>query len=78
MLSKCRQLLLCLSNIAENRCVSVAEVSINWALAQRGVTSALMGAVTAEKAKQNTKSADWELSADELATIEAEYKRIMR
>jgi len=76
MLSKCRELLACLGKIADNRGTSVAEVSINWALAQNGVTCALMGAVNPAKAAQNTKAADWELTADELSSIEAEYKRI--
>ena len=75
-LSKCRELLVCLKKIADSRGVSVAEVSINWSLAQKGVTTALMGAVTPAKAAQNAKAADWELTAAELAGIEAEYRRI--
>ena len=77
MLSKCRELLGYLGKIADNRGVSVAEVSINWVLAQKGVTTALIGAVTPAKAAQNAKAADWELNDEELAGIEAEYKRIM-
>ena len=77
MLSKCRELLTYLGKIADARGVSVAEVSINWALAQEGVTTALFGSQKPEKVAQNAKAADWELTADELAGIEAEYKRIM-
>ena len=77
MLSKCRELLAYLGRIAENHNASIAEASINWVLAQKGVTSSLIGAGTPQKAVQNTKAADWELSAEELAGVEAEYKRIM-
>ena len=77
MLSKCRELLKCLGKIADSHGVSVAEVSISWALAQKGVTSALIGSETTEKAMQNAKAADLELASDELASIDAEYKRIM-
>ena len=77
MLSKCRELLKYLGRIADERGVSVAEVSINWVLAQKGVTSSLIGAMSSAKAVQNTKAADWELSGEELAGIESEYKRIM-
>jgi len=77
MLSKCRELLGFLGKIADNRGVSVAEVSINWVLAQKGVTSALIGAGTAKKAEQNAKASLWELTAEEIASIEAEYARIM-
>ena len=77
MLSKCRELLTYLGKVADARGVSIAEVSINWALAQEGVTTTLIGSETPEKALQNAKAADWELSKDELNGIEAEYKRIM-
>jgi len=77
MLSKCRELLTHLGKIADARGVSVAEVSIGWALAQEGVTTALVGSQKPEKIAQNAKAADLELTAEELAGIEAEYKRIM-
>jgi len=77
MLSKCRELLVCLGKIADNRGVSIAELSINWVLAQKGVTSALIGASTAKKAEQNAKASLWELTAEEIAFIETEYTRIM-
>jgi len=77
MLSKCKELLAYLKNIAGAHNASVAEVSINWVLAQKGVTSALIGAVDPIKAEINTHAASWELSQAELDGIEAEYKRIM-
>ena len=77
MLSKCRELLKYLSKIADKHGVSVAEVSINWVLAQKGVTSALVGAASPEMAIQNAKAADLDLTQEEIAGIDAEYKRIM-
>ena len=77
MLSKCRELLAYLGKIADNHSVSVAEVSIAWTLAQNGSTSALVGSAKPESAIKNAKAADLELTTDELAGIEAEYKRIM-
>jgi len=77
VLSRCRELLGCLQKVADDRGVSVAEVSINWVLAQNGSTSALIGSGTPEKAMQNLKAADWQLTGAELAGIEAEYQRIM-
>lgn len=78
MWSNCQKMLAVLRGIAENRNASIAEVSINWVLAQPGVTSALMGSTTPEIAIQNAKSADWSLSDDELALINSSYETIMK
>jgi aryl-alcohol dehydrogenase-like predicted oxidoreductase len=75
--TKCNKVLDVLRGIAKARGVSVAEVSINWVLAQKGVTCALMGSTTPEMSIENAKAADWELSADELASIEKNYVEIM-
>lgn len=77
MWSKCQKLLDVLRKIAGERNVSVAEVSINWALAQPGVTCSLMGATTPAMAQENAKAADWELSLEELALINENYKKII-
>ncbi len=71
--SKCQELLEVLRGVAAERGVAVAEVSINWVLAQKGVTSALLGATTPEMAVENAKAADWELSTEELERIDAAY-----
>lgn len=77
MWSKCQKLLDVLRGIAGDRGTTVAQVSINWVLAQPGVTCSLMGATTPEMAYENASAADWELTADELAYIEKKYKEIM-
>ena len=75
--TKCNQLLDVLRVIADARGVAVGEVSINWVLAQPGVTCALMGSSRPETALANAKAADWSLTEQELATINEAYDRIM-
>jgi len=77
MLSKCRELQKYLKKTADDHNVPVSYISINWALAQKGVTCALIGSTTTAKADENAKAADFELSQDELAGINDEYIRIM-
>lgn len=77
MWSKCQKLLETLRKIAEQRDVSVAQVSINWVLAQKGVTCALLGATKPETAAENAKAADWALSDEESAAIDAAYAAAM-
>jgi len=75
--AKAQKLLAVLQEIADAHGASVAEVSINWVLAQKGATTALLGATTPEMAIENAKAADWGLSADELSKIEFAYQRII-
>ncbi|WP_066646093.1 aldo/keto reductase [Christensenella timonensis] len=77
MWSKCQQLLKTLKEIADARNVSIAQVSINWVLCQKGVTCALLGATRPQTAIENTKAADWELTKEELDVINTAYGRIM-
>jgi methylglyoxal reductase len=67
--SRCQTLLSSLKEIADAHSAAVAEVAINWSLAQRGVTCALVGASKPYQAAANAKAGDWELSAEELKTI---------
>jgi aryl-alcohol dehydrogenase-like predicted oxidoreductase len=66
---KCNKVIDVLRGIAGARGVSVAEVSINWVLAQPGVSTALIGTTKPENLEKNAKAADWELSAEELKKI---------
>lgn len=77
MWSKCQELLDVLRGIAGDKGTTVAQVSINWVLAQPGVTCSLMGATTPEMAYENASAADWELTAGELSYIEKKYKEII-
>ncbi|MCL2665206.1 MAG: aldo/keto reductase [Defluviitaleaceae bacterium] len=76
MWSKVQELLGVFKGIADMRGASVASVAINWALAQPGMTCALLGSSKPSTAEANVKAADWSMSADEVDTIEAAYKRI--
>ena len=77
MWTNCNKVLDVLREIAANRGVSVAEVSINWVLAQPGVTTALLGTTTPEMAVQNAAAANWELTQEELDLINAKYAEYM-
>lgn len=73
--AKGQKLIAVLREIADARNVTVAQVSINWVLGHEGVTCSLMGATTPAMAIENAKAADWELTKDEYATIEAAYQK---
>ncbi|MDR1929745.1 MAG: aldo/keto reductase [Treponema sp.] len=75
--AKCNKVIDTLREIAGARGVSPAEVSINWVLAQKGVTTALIGTTKPENLARNAAAADWELSADETAKINDSYQRNM-
>jgi aryl-alcohol dehydrogenase-like predicted oxidoreductase len=78
MWSKCQKLLEVLRGIASDRGTTVAQVSINWVLAQPGVTCSLMGATTPEMAYENASAAEWELTPEEIAYIDKKYEEIMK
>jgi aryl-alcohol dehydrogenase-like predicted oxidoreductase len=72
---KCNKVVDTLREIAGARGVSVAEVSINWVLAQKGVSTALIGTTKPDNLAKNAAAADWELSTAELAKIDESYKK---
>jgi len=59
-----------LREIASERNVPVAQVAINWATAQPGMTCALVGAKKPEQAISNAAAGQWELSTAELERIQ--------
>jgi aryl-alcohol dehydrogenase-like predicted oxidoreductase len=50
---------------------TVAEVALNWVLEKVGVASALIGARNEEQLEQNLAAAEWSLSREELASLDA-------
>ncbi|MDR1966335.1 MAG: aldo/keto reductase [Synergistaceae bacterium] len=70
---KCVKVIDTLREVADARGASVAEVSINWVLAQPGVTTALIGTTKPANIEKNAKAADWELTSDELKKINDAY-----
>lgn len=75
--SKCQAVIHVLQQIADNRNVPVAQVSINWVLSEPGIASALMGSTKPENAAENAKAADWTLSFEELSLIDSTYRKHM-
>ena len=76
--SKTQELLKTLREIAEAHGKPVAHVSINWVSQQPGMTSALTGSKNVDQAIMNAEAGDWDLTAEELAAIDAAYDRIFR
>ncbi|MDR0583186.1 MAG: aldo/keto reductase [Treponema sp.] len=72
---KCNKVVDTLREIAAGRNVSVAEVAINWVLAQKGISTALIGTTKPENLVMNAAAADWELSAAELSKISESCKK---
>jgi len=68
---KSNKVLTVLQEIASARGVSVAEVSINWVLSQKGVTTALVGTTKPDNLEKNAAAANWELTAAELEKIDS-------
>ena len=60
-----------LATVADGRGVSMAQVALAWVLAQPGITSAIVGASSLEQLDDNLAAAQLELTADELAALDA-------
>jgi myo-inositol catabolism protein IolS len=55
---------------AEGKGHSLADLAIAWVLSNDAVTSAIVGAKTADQVRQNAKAADWVLTPEELKEID--------
>ena len=69
--SKVGKVLEVLRAIASERGVSVSEVSINWALAQPGVSTVLFGSTSPAHVLENAKAGEWEMTQEEVDRIDA-------
>lgn len=54
---------------------SVAQVVINWTLQRAGITATLCGAKRPEQIRDNAAAMEWELTAEQIATIDAAIER---
>jgi aryl-alcohol dehydrogenase-like predicted oxidoreductase len=72
--SKIQELLQVLRDIAEERDATVAQIAINWAAAQEGITSVLVGAKHPDQARANAAAGQWYLTAEELERINAAHR----
>lgn len=59
-----------LGEIAAERGVPTVQVAINWVTAQKGMTSAIVGARNPEQAVMNVGAGEWSLNKSELSRIE--------
>jgi aryl-alcohol dehydrogenase-like predicted oxidoreductase len=50
---------------------SIPQVALNWLLTRPSVTSVLVGARNEEQLKQNIAAAGWQLSAEQIAQLDA-------
>jgi aryl-alcohol dehydrogenase-like predicted oxidoreductase len=75
-LSKSLELVEYLKTIASNYGKALPQVAINWVINQPGISVALCGGTTPKMAQENAAAADWDLSKDDINSIEAEYFRI--
>jgi len=71
LFSKCQVLLKTLDAIAAARGVPVAQVAANWITQNALVNTALMGVRNADEANENCGAMAWELTAEEIALIDA-------
>lgn len=70
-----QRLLDVLREIARERDRPVAQVAINWATREAGVTCALVGAKNTAQALSNAAAGEWALNAEEIRRIESAYKQ---
>jgi aryl-alcohol dehydrogenase-like predicted oxidoreductase len=66
-----RSIVRSLDAIAASRGASVSQVALNWLLSRPGISSVLVGARNAGQLRDNLGAAEWELSQEEIATLDA-------
>ena len=64
-----------LENFTESRGHNMVELAIGWLASQRHVASVIAGATKPEQVEQNVRAAEWRLSAEELAEVNAATQR---
>jgi len=58
-----------LQPIADGHGATLAQMTINWVISQKGITAALVGARNERQVEENAKATDFKLTDDEIATI---------
>jgi aryl-alcohol dehydrogenase-like predicted oxidoreductase len=74
--SKAQTLLKELEKIAKRHGRPIAQLAINWVRQQPGISSALVGARNPQQAEANAAAGDWQLSSEDLTTINKALSRI--
>lgn len=75
--SKVMLLVKALDVIAQDHGVPVAQVALNWSVQKPFVDTALVGVRTVEHAEENCRAMDWELSDNEIATIDTKINELL-
>jgi aryl-alcohol dehydrogenase-like predicted oxidoreductase len=65
-----------LIEFAESRGHTILELAFAWLLSRKAVASVIAGASKPEQVQANAKAADWQLTADDLAQIDAIMKKV--
>ncbi len=63
--------------IAKRHGATLAQVAIAWAIAQPGITSAIVGARTEEQVRENAAAGDLKLEAAELTELQASFEGVL-
>lgn len=74
--SRCRKLVDVVEETAVAASISVADAAIQWVLAQRGMTSALVGTKNAQRARKNAHAFDTMLDSSAFAKFDQAYHSI--
>jgi aryl-alcohol dehydrogenase-like predicted oxidoreductase len=60
-----------LAAVAEARDHSLLDLAVAWLAAQDGVASVITGATNPDQVRANARAGAWQLTADDLATVES-------
>lgn len=74
--SKIQELLKTMDDVAAAHGVPVSQVAINWSCQKDYVGTALVGVRSVAHADENCAAFDWELTSDEMASLDAELDRL--
>lgn len=74
--SKVQELLLVMDEIAQEHDKPVSQVAINWSTQKDYVGTALIGVRSVEHAVENCSTFDWELTAEEIARLDAKLDEL--
>ena len=70
MFSKIMKLLAVMDEMSAQRNVPLAQIALNWAAQQDFVSSCIVGAQSRKKVEQNCAAFSWDLTAEEMATLD--------
>ena len=77
MFSKVMKLLDVMQTIADARGVQLAEIAMNWSRQKPFVDTSIFGAQKRSRIESNAKCMDWELTAEEMLTLDEAIAKIL-